>query len=105
MNPLKTYVIALLLLFALFAACSRQDTCKDDICTVKLEECAADSDCTAAGCSSEICTTKDAAADIVTTCEYKEEYACLEKTSCSCISSKCQWKDTAEFKDCMASLS
>ncbi|MDI6721157.1 MAG: eight-cysteine-cluster domain-containing protein, partial [Candidatus Aenigmarchaeota archaeon] len=68
---------------------------------VFVQECASDTDCTPAGCSSQICTTSAKAPSVITTCEMREEYACLRQTSCSCIEGRCAWSDTPEYRECI----
>ena len=84
--------IALLILVLFISACANQ----------KLNvECNTDSDCSAGGCSGQVCASKDKASDIITTCEYKEEYGCYRLTSCGCINNKCTWEENTEFKNCL----
>lgn len=64
-------------------------------------ECDSDSDCAAAGCSSQLCAPKEKASDIITTCEYKEEYSCLKLTSCGCVDNKCQWLENEGYNECL----
>ncbi len=52
-------------------------------------ECTADTDCIAAGCSTEICTTKAAAEGLMSTCENRPCFAVLD--SCGCDQGRCQW--------------
>jgi len=67
-------------------------------------ECAVDSDCSAGGCSGQVCTAKEKAKGLITTCEWKEEYSCLKLTSCSCINDKCQWEDNSDYKECIDNI-
>ena len=64
-------------------------------------ECASDSDCAPAGCSSQICAPSEKASEIITTCEYREEYSCLKLTSCGCINNKCQWLENDGYTECI----
>ena len=52
-------------------------------------ECTADADCVAAGCSTEICTTKEAAEGMMSTCENRPCFAVLD--ACGCNAGRCQW--------------
>lgn len=80
----KTIILILLLVFLL--SCTQQTEI----------ECTQDSECSKAGCSSQICTTADKAKDIVTSCEWKDEYECYTDAKCSCVEGKCQWIDVEE---------
>lgn len=64
-------------------------------CEARLEqpeadaECAADSDCAPAGCSSERCITKVAAADLMGTCEVLPCFEVVD--TCGCSEGRCRW--------------
>ena len=62
-------------------------------------ECVLDSDCRAAGCSSQWCMP--AGEEAPSDCMWKPKYACYEKTSCGCSSGTCDWAENAEFRSCM----
>src|SRR3989344_8663249 len=64
-------------------------------------ECNSDSDCVAAGCSSQLCVSKEKASDIITTCEYREEYTCLKLASCDCVNNKCSWNENPAYTECL----
>lgn len=68
-------------------------------------QCATDNDCSAAGCSGQICTTSRAAPGVVTTCEWREEYGCLQLTNCGCVDGTCAWRNTAEYQNCLTQIS
>lgn len=65
-------------------------------------ECATDSECVRAGCSSQLCVPSYWS-DIATTCEYSEEYNCLPLSSCGCHDGKCAWDQNQEYLDCLKS--
>lgn len=67
-------------------------------------ECSSDSDCSPAGCSSQLCIPKEKANDIITTCEFRPEYECLRLTNCGCISNKCQWIENDDYSECLEDL-
>lgn len=52
-------------------------------------ECTADDDCVAAGCSTEICTTRKAAEGMMSTCENRPCFSVLD--ACGCNAGRCQW--------------
>lgn len=53
--------------------------------------CAADSDCTVTGCSSQVCQSADEGEQI-TTCEWRACYdAAAYGLSCRCAGKTCQW--------------
>jgi eight-cysteine-cluster-containing protein len=52
-------------------------------------ECTSDLDCTAGGCSGEVCVTVKDAATLSTTCDKLPCFTVLK--SCGCISGKCSW--------------
>ena len=56
-----------------------------------LDACETNQDCTAGGCSSQICQSKDTE-PAFTTCEFKSCYeANLYNLRCQCVENKCQW--------------
>lgn len=67
-------------------------------------DCIKNSDCSTAGCSSQICTTNEEAKTTITTCEFKQEYECLKLTSCECINNKCQWEQNQDYKNCLSEI-
>lgn len=89
-------IILLMLLIFLFSACNQIN--KNQI---EEKECNTNSDCSVAGCSSQICTTKEEAKNTITTCEFKQEYECLKLTECKCISNECKWGLNQEYQDCL----
>lgn len=64
-------------------------------------ECFSDSNCSPAGCSSQLCVPKEKANDIITICEFRQEYECLRLTSCGCVNNKCQWIENRDYKECL----
>lgn len=55
-------------------------------------ECSIDSDCTAGGCSGQVCQSKTEE-PMITTCEYRDCYNAEEYgVKCSCASGACAWK-------------
>ena len=55
-------------------------------------QCSADADCTAGGCSGQVCQSKSEE-PVITTCEYTECYnAQIYGKTCGCVNKKCQWK-------------
>jgi eight-cysteine-cluster-containing protein len=52
-------------------------------------ECAADSDCVAAGCSGEICLAQEAAKGLMGTCEVLPCFQALD--ACGCVEGMCRW--------------
>ncbi len=52
-------------------------------------ECVSDADCTATGCSGEVCVTKASAAGMMTTCEILPCFDVLE--ACGCVEGRCTW--------------
>ncbi|CAB50236.1 CGP-CTERM-anchored Cys-rich protein [Pyrococcus abyssi] len=62
-------------------------------------ECKADSDCKAQGCSGEACTPKNET--VFSICIYREWYKCLNLTSCGCYHGTCSWKPTEDFIRCL----
>ncbi len=67
----------------------------------KKAECRTNNDCSAGGCSGQVCTTKEKARELITTCEWLPEYDCLQETSCGCVSGRCMWEESSAYKDCM----
>jgi len=58
------------------------------------EDCSADSDCEAAGCSGQVCHLKDGKESIFTTCEAKECYSDEKyEVECGFSDKKCQWRN------------
>ena len=76
-------ILGLTLLLIFIVSCSHQ--------LETPQECISDSDCSKAGCSSQLCVPKEKSSDIITTCEFKEEYSCYQTGNCKCINSKCNW--------------
>ncbi|MFA5105781.1 MAG: hypothetical protein WC506_02355 [Candidatus Micrarchaeia archaeon] len=68
-------------------------------------DCATDSDCAPAGCSSQLCAPKGA--DITTTCEWRNEYSCYGESfaSCGCNAGVCGWKQNDSLTQCIAQKS
>ena len=52
-------------------------------------ECDTDADCTATGCSGEVCVTQEAAAGMMTTCEMLKCFEALD--TCGCVEGVCSW--------------
>jgi eight-cysteine-cluster-containing protein len=52
-------------------------------------ECAGDVDCSAAGCSAEVCTTAHASPDVVTVCAERHPG---KQFYCGCIETRCRWQ-------------
>jgi len=90
--------VVLLPILLFLSGCSHAVNDKSDD---KNFECSSDSDCAAAGCSSQLCVGADKASGIITTCEYKEEYSCLKLTSCGCINNKCSWNENENYLNCL----
>ena len=67
-------------------------------------ECTVNSDCVAAGCSSQLCVPISLS-DVVTTCEYLEEYDCLPLSHCGCYEGKCGWDQNQEYLNCLGEKS
>jgi eight-cysteine-cluster-containing protein len=59
-------------------------------------ECAKDVDCSAAGCSGEVCTTSKNAIDIYTTCS---EVHPGRAFFCGCLDTRCQWQKDPDYQD------
>jgi eight-cysteine-cluster-containing protein len=65
----------------------------DEACRARVEgpdtpgECAADADCAATGCSSEVCAVK--VEPLTTPCEVADCFAALER--CGCSEGVCRW--------------
>lgn len=57
-------------------------------------ECTQDSDCTKAGCSSEVCVTTAMASDIMTACDVQPCFAALD--ACGCNAGVCSWTVKAD---------
>jgi eight-cysteine-cluster-containing protein len=54
-------------------------------------KCSSDSDCTAGGCSGQVCQSKYEE-PVITTCEWKDCYdASKYSLKCRCIDGRCQW--------------
>ncbi|MCB9758691.1 MAG: eight-cysteine-cluster domain-containing protein [Alphaproteobacteria bacterium] len=52
-------------------------------------ECTTDADCTATGCSGEVCVPSKVAAELMTTCEVRPCFAVLD--ACGCHAGRCSW--------------
>ncbi|MDD5337583.1 MAG: hypothetical protein PHS02_03815 [Candidatus ainarchaeum sp.] len=65
--------------------------------------CTADSQCFAAGCSSQLCVP-EGGRNTTTTCEVRPEYACLKFTTCGCVNKGCAWKNNTEYLACLQNL-
>lgn len=99
---MKKLIFILIILLFVFIGCKEYKVPENEIeKPVTDAECTIDSDCTAAGCSGQLCLPKDKAKNIMTTCEFKAEYECLRLTSCSCVKGKCGWVESEEYKECL----
>ena len=108
----KNYFYSVFFIILLFTLTSCKNIANDTTTTITSTslslnyeiECRSDSDCTAGGCSSQICGNKDKIKDVITTCEYKKEYECLKKTNCICIDNKCLWKENPDYLNCLKEM-
>ncbi len=100
---MKILAIILLTATIVIAACQpqQQPTVPQPNIT---PECSSDFDCSAGGCSGQVCATAEMAKRLATTCEYREEYDCLKLTSCGCAEGRCAWKETEAYNGCVDNL-
>ncbi len=68
--------------------------------TNTVTECQLDDDCTAGGCSGEICHSLGEE-PVFSTCLWQDEYTCYQLTNCGCVNSQCQWENNAAFQACL----
>ena len=101
---LKTNIFILLFFVVLFILSSCRSSNQETtitLITAKDTECKTDLDCSAGGCSNQICGEREKIREIITTCEYKQEYECLKFTNCGCVNNKCLWKENNEYLKCL----
>ncbi|HLD06986.1 MAG TPA: eight-cysteine-cluster domain-containing protein [Candidatus Nanoarchaeia archaeon] len=97
--------IPILALFLFLISCKNQTEESQDKPTQAIDiECTLDSDCSAGGCSGQICGVQEKVEGVVTTCEYLPAFDCLKLTSCACIKNKCQWEESNAYRDCLTTL-
>ena len=82
----------LVMVSILIAACTPMQSSNEKKATTpeNAVECTQDSNCTTAGCSSQLCVQSQKASGAITSCDYNPEYAHTGEY-CGCKVSKCAW--------------
>ena len=84
--------VLLILVLLVLTACSSSPVIKDGFCgSSSMDECTSNSDCSANGCSGQVCQSINEEG-MITTCEWRDCYASVDYgLECGCVDSKCQW--------------